>query len=553
MRHHTLHTLIASFCSLSALVGCHGQETPSPMTGGGVEGGARGDAGLNVNMGGDAEAGSEAGEMVIVEGGETSAGDVAGGIAGEVAGDAAGEAAGDIAGESAGEAAGDVAGALAGEALAGCAEGDTRRGDDSCGASDLGQREQLCVEGVWTNTEVCLDDQLHEALIEQVTTYLATPHEQRAPFAEQSFAQTSLNQVTATRVEELLWGDYEQRLTETARADHDLGEITVGETTMRYRCFEHGSRPDQGWTLYLSMHGGGGAPAQVNDQQWSNQQRLYDSTGLIQEGLYCAPRAPTDTWNMWHRAHIDALFTQLISRLIVLESVNPHRVMLMGYSAGGDGVYQLAPRMADQIAAAAMSAGHPNNASPYGLRNIGFTIHMGALDTAYNRAGVAAEWAQRLAQLQSASPEGSVAYQHEVMIHEGVGHWMSLRDAVAFNFMRPFTRSITPEVIHWQQSPVLHERFYWLGADQPSAGDRVAATQEGQRFTITPEQPATLSLWLRDDQVNLDQEIEVYHQGEVIYQGRVSRTASAIYRSLTERGDPAAIARAHVALPPIEP
>ncbi|MEM7298333.1 MAG: hypothetical protein AAF391_08720 [Bacteroidota bacterium] len=52
----------------------------------------------------------------------------------------------------------------------------------------------------------------------------------------------------------------------------------------------------------------------------------------------------------------------------------------MGYSAGGDGVYQLAPRMADSLAAAAMMAGHPNDASPLGLRNIGFTLHMGGKD-----------------------------------------------------------------------------------------------------------------------------------------------------------------------------
>ena len=63
----------------------------------------------------------------------------------------------------------------------------------------------------------------------------------------------------------------------------------------------------------------------------------------------------------------------------------------MGYSAGGDGVYQLAPRMADRLAVASMMAGHPNDASPLGLRNIGFAIHVGALDSGYNRNKVAAK------------------------------------------------------------------------------------------------------------------------------------------------------------------
>ena len=39
---------------------------------------------------------------------------------------------------------------------------------------------------------------------------------------------------------------------------------------------------------------------------------------------------------------------------IVFEDVDPNRVYLLGYSAGGDGVYQLAPRMADRFAAASM-------------------------------------------------------------------------------------------------------------------------------------------------------------------------------------------------------
>ena len=45
---------------------------------------------------------------------------------------------------------------------------------------------------------------------------------------------------------------------------------------------------------------------------------------------------------------------RLIENLVALQEVNPNRVYLMGYSAGGDGVYQVAPRMADTLAAAAM-------------------------------------------------------------------------------------------------------------------------------------------------------------------------------------------------------
>jgi hypothetical protein len=395
---------------------------------------------------------------------------------------------------------------------------------------------------------------IDQNVIEEITEYLSVDRTLRAPFEDQAIAQTPLNQATAAEVERLFWEDHRQGVINTAQDDHSNGEVSAAGYTMSYECFEHGQKPAEGWSLYVAMHGGGNAPSSVNDQQWENQKRLYDSTGRIQEGLYCAPRAPTNTWNLWHQSHIDELFTKLISHLIVLEDVNPNRVMIMGYSAGGDGVYQLAPRMADQIAAASMSAGHPNGVNPYGLRNIGFTIHMGQFDNAYNRAGLAATWATWLSDLQAEDEFSDDAYQHEVQIHQGLAHWVQLRDAAAFDFMRPFTRSITPSVIKWQQGAVLHDRFYWLRARNPSNGDRILAVQDQQVFTITPEQNAELSLWLRDDQINLDDEISVYDgNDDLIYQGTVNRTAGVIYQSLEERGDPEAIVRARVILPTITP
>ena len=72
----------------------------------------------------------------------------------------------------------------------------------------------------------------------------------------------------------------------------------------------------------------------------------YNPTNAI----WGAPRAPTDEWNMWFRAHMDALFERLITNYLVFEGGDPNRVYLTGYSAGGDGAYQMGPRMADSWA-----------------------------------------------------------------------------------------------------------------------------------------------------------------------------------------------------------
>ena len=63
--------------------------------------------------------------------------------------------------------------------------------------------------------------------------------------------------------------------------------------------------------------------------------------------------------------------------MVLFENVNPNRVYVIGYSAGGDGIYQIGPRMADRWAGAAMIAGHPNGAPPDNLRNTAFTLHVG--------------------------------------------------------------------------------------------------------------------------------------------------------------------------------
>ncbi len=81
------------------------------------------------------------------------------------------------------------------------------------------------------------------------------------------------------------------------------------------------------------------------------------------------------------------------------------RVYLIGYSAGGDGVYKLAPRLASLFAGCCMMAGHPNGEPVLGLRNLPFSIQCGQHDASYNRNTVCKEYAQKLDDLQRAGKE----------------------------------------------------------------------------------------------------------------------------------------------------
>jgi predicted esterase len=280
-------------------------------------------------------------------------------------------------------------------------------------------------------------------------------------------------------------------------------------------------------SLWISMHGGGGAPSEVNTKQWENQKKLY----TLEEGVYVVPRAPTDTWNMWHQAHIDPMFDQLIKHMIKKEGVDPNKVYIIGYSAGGDGVYQLAPRMADRFAAAGMMAGHPNETSPEGLRNIAFALHVGGEDTAYERNNIAATWKEKLAVLKQKDPRG---YSHQVVIHAGKGHWMDRQETEALGWMNTFTRDPYPKKIVWVQDDVLHNQFYWLGVDEPKARTKIVASIEGQTVTIHETDVKTMTVYFNDTMVDLDEPIVLQYQDLEITKIKLTRDQQTIHETLRD-------------------
>ena len=295
-----------------------------------------------------------------------------------------------------------------------------------------------------------------------------------------------------------------------------------------------GDKPAGGRSLFLSMHGGGGAPKRVNDQQYENQKKLYQPA----EGVYLAPRAPTDTWDLWHQSHIDTCFARLIADMVVFEDVNPDKVYLMGYSAGGDGVYQLAPRLADRFAAVAMMAGHPNESKPLGLRNLPFNLHMGANDAAYDRNKIAKTYGDELDKLAQGDPGG---YPHLVEIHPGKPHWMDREDASAVPWMAKFTRETAPKKVVWYQDDVTHDQFYWLAVPpgQAKAGATVRATISGQEVQINQADGIDhLILRLDDRLLNLDEPVKVVVRGETRFEGKLTRSSATLQKTLDERTDP---------------
>lgn len=355
--------------------------------------------------------------------------------------------------------------------------------------------------------------------------------------------ELGMDRSAADRAAERHWQAHADAVRDTRRAELDALVLTHDEYTMRLLRKDFGEAPPSGRSLWISMHGGGGTTPEVNDQQWRNQIRLYEPA----EGIYIAPRAPSDTWNLWHRPEIDALFDRLIESAVIAWGVDPDRVYLMGYSAGGDGVYQLAPRMADRFAAAAMMAGHPNDARPEGLRNLPFALFMGAEDGAYNRNTVARQWGDQLAELHAADPDG---YTHLVRIYPGLGHWMDRKDAEGVPWMAAHTRNPWPKTLVWRQGHTTHPRFSWLSVppEEMAHGRTIRAAVDAQTITLHSTDVRRVDLLLHDDLLDLDRPITVIANGHTVFEGSVARTESAIAQSLRLRSDPRMIATASVSV-----
>jgi len=360
--------------------------------------------------------------------------------------------------------------------------------------------------------------------------------------AKANISATALTKADAEKAKKFLWDAWVAKLKAERADEWKDALLKQDKLELKFSTKTFGKAPKAGHSFWISLHGGGGAPKEVNEQQWENQKKLYK----LDEGIYFVPRAPTNTWNLWHESHIDSLFERAIQNAIALDGVDPDRVYVMGYSAGGDGVYQIGPRMADRWAAAAMMAGHPNDASPLSLRNTAFSIQMGEKDSAYNRNKVAEEWKTKLVDLQKDDPDG---YVHDVKIHAGKGHWMGGDDAAILPWMAKKVRNPIPEKIVWKQGGTPHRQFYWLAVANEKASTLTVVTRKKQTVTIDKSEGLKeLTIRLDDRMLDLDDDVTISAGGKEKFKGTSKRTIGTLLKTLQEQGDPKLMFSAEVAV-----
>ena len=109
-----------------------------------------------------------------------------------------------------------------------------------------------------------------------------------------------------------LWSDHVQSIRSTRVDEHEARTLVSGDHTMPFWYTIYGEKPAGGRSLYISMHGGGGAPAEVNDSQWEHMQIYYRDQPEQPGYRYLALRAPNDTWNGFYTGYVWPLIEALI-------------------------------------------------------------------------------------------------------------------------------------------------------------------------------------------------------------------------------------------------
>ncbi len=191
---------------------------------------------------------------------------------------------------------------------------------------------------------------------------------------------------------------------------------------MRYHLDIRGEADENGlYPLYIALHGGGGVDAAVyNDSEWCAMAEYYSRS--VKNGIYVVPRGMEDVWNLHFLEESYPMYDRLIEDMVLLKNADPNRVYLLGFSAGGDGVYAVAPRMADRFAAVNMSSGHPNGVSLLNTANLPFEIQTGIRDFYSEGALRSVRNAEIESVLNGYQEEYGGPYTHRVLVHVPNGH-----------------------------------------------------------------------------------------------------------------------------------
>ena len=373
---------------------------------------------------------------------------------------------------------------------------------------------------------------LHTAL----SAYFAAPAEKQAHWTfPATLDAVLLKNEGAARA--AAWDAYRAAPTHaTRKADFDAHQVRFGQYLSPYTVRTVGTRPANGWGLVIAMHGGGGAPKELNDEQWQEMQTHYFDHPEHGGYLYLALRAPNDTWNGFYDDYVYPLIGNLIQQNLLFGDVNPNKVFLIGYSHGGYGALAIGPKEPDLFAAIHASAAAPTDGETTAktLRNTIFSVWVGEHDLMYGRLDRDKKFADEIKALRGDRTDG---YPVTIDIKEGHGH-SDLPDRDFLAGMLQATRNPVPRELTWLMTDSVITDFFWLQTSKPGKGEEIDAACRDNKLvvTTTPNVPDAAVL-LDSRLIDFGKPVTLTINGKTS-EVRLKPSLLTLCQTLQHRGDP---------------
>ncbi len=337
-------------------------------------------------------------------------------------------------------------------------------------------------------------------------------------------------------VGQVLWEEYSKTAEAgKLRADFEKKQVRHESHLSPYTVKTVGKRPKNGWPLFIAMHGGGGAPQELNDSQWRHMQIYYKDQAAVEGYKYVALRAPNNVWNGFYDDYVCPLVINLIEQFTLFSDVDPDRVHLMGYSHGGYGAFYLGPKLPDRFASihASASAKTDGTISARSLRNTHFSFMIGEKDTAFGRRERCERFNAEIEELKKTNP-GFYPVQFEYKA--GFGHG-GLPDRDKIKDMYQNIRQPKPASLTWDLTDGFLKDHFWIHVDNPAKGMVVEAKIEGNRITLVTKNDPMVTLMLDPSQVDVSKPVELVLNG-VSQKRKLTPLFSTYCQSIAARGDP---------------
>ncbi|MGM9637753.1 MAG: hypothetical protein ACI3YK_07195 [Eubacteriales bacterium] len=408
-----------------------------------------------------------------------------------------------------------------------------------------------------------------------------------APLADriEALAANLTDNASVTALRELIWQEYAEQVAEesperaTEIQKNKITNIKIGRTTMKVQTKVVGKQPADGYPVFLVYHGGGYDPSgTTNESQWAGMADRYTQTRV--SAIYISIRSVSDNESSGQIFSTDiswAFYDRIIEDCILYMNADPNKVYIVGYSAGGNGVYQIAPVLADRLASATMTAGHPEGIDLTNLYNLPFYLNVGELDSAYSRNTVTVEYSEKLDALAEKYGGG---YFHQCFVHVGKEHGVVgdnattdqtvVKDLAAWyaaytangtlasatgnttkantdaaTLMTAHTRDPLPTRVIWNTTVSKAdqrgiESFYWISST--AAGSTIDVSYDKATNTITMNtsrlRSGEITLYLNEDMVDLFSPVKVVLTSGTVLEYTPEISLELLRSTTAERGDP---------------